>query len=206
MRIKTFLIVGVLVEAVAVVFVLAGMVLASHNHDDAQTQDRFSNETSIAAFQLVSLTADYLLYPEDQGRAERQWLSRWRSLERPLAQPGFAEAEQNPFVAELRKAHARARSLFVRAMEIAHRPRAGGGHTSELTAQERRLLAQVQTLTQVMVSQASLLSAQSAMALAEAKLNAERLVVALMVLMATFALVLLVAAIWRVVIVRRQMI
>ena len=125
MRIKTFLIIGILVEVAAATIVLAGMVNAARNHDDAQTQDRFSNEASIAVFQLVSLTADYLLYREDNGRAERQWLSKWRSLERLLAQPGFAEAENNPYVAELKNLHVRVRSLFVRATDVPSGSRTG---------------------------------------------------------------------------------
>jgi PAS domain S-box-containing protein len=148
---------------VASVSIGTGLWFAHQNYRQAVMGDRFATAVVTAAFQLTTLTGDYLLYRED--RAATQWIRRHESLGELLRNPGFRAAEGGRTISQLYREHSVAGKFFARATKIAVENQGGDSSAEATVLRNKRLMTALLTATQAMVSQASLLSKRNRLAL-----------------------------------------
>lgn len=192
MKIRTFLVAGILSTVIVIGSTVVGLVTASRNYHQALKHSRLENEISLGVFQLTALTFDYGQHEGGLIRAKRQWIVKHRSLEKLLKYPGNSDEIEifglNKLLSILNKAQA----LFVQAVSINEDLQKSGADLPIVKAQKRMLLAQVQTLIQNMSSEVSYLSANSSLVLQETTEKSERLIFLLLILLLIFMVVLVV--------------
>ncbi|MCH8090947.1 MAG: PAS-domain containing protein [Proteobacteria bacterium] len=140
-----------------------GLWFAHQNYREAVMGDRFAAAVVTAAFQLTTLTGDYLLYREE--RAAIQWVRKHESLGELLRNPGFGAGKGDRIISRLGRDHSVAGNLFARATKIPVENQASGNSPEANVMREKRLMTALLTATQAMVSQASLLSKQNRLVL-----------------------------------------
>ena len=162
-RITTIVFAGALISMVASVLIGTGLWFAHQNYREAVMGDRFAAAVVTAAFQLTTLTGDYLLYREE--RAAIQWVRKHESLGELLRNPGFGAGKGDRIISRLGRDHSVAGNLFARATKIPVENQASGNSPDANVMREKRLMTALLTATQAMVSQASLLSKQNRLVL-----------------------------------------
>lgn len=136
------------------------LFIGSDKYQKAQAIEEFSREVSVYAFQLTSLTGDYLLYHEN--RAILQWREVHESLNSLLLTiAGSADIETRESIRELLQLHVRTGDMFE--LAINHASSAGSDHGNSGSRQifEKQVASQIMSGTHAMVSAAALMSAQS---------------------------------------------
>ena len=119
-RITTIVFAGALISMVASVLIGTGLWFAHQNYREAVMGDRFAAAVVTAAFQLTTLTGDYLLYREE--RAAIQWVRKHESLGELLRNPGFGAGKGDRIISRLGRDHSVAGNLFARATKLAGIP------------------------------------------------------------------------------------
>lgn len=149
MRIRTLFILGVAVSVILTSFSGLGAFLAYRDFDRAYSANRFADDVITSVYQLTALTGDYILYFSD--RAEEQWLRKSQALDQILAGPEIENSELEKEILKYRRYHQKVDQLFTRSAAL------HGEHPSHLkaTSEEAALLSQLQTVMQIMVSEAT---------------------------------------------------
>lgn len=158
LRITSLILAGVLASVVVVMASAAILWTVFDKQRDAVALARFTTEVAMAAFQLTALTQDYLLYREP--RAKTQWMNRHESLGKLLYQPRFDREQTAQSLVVLRRNHAVARRLFLQ-IEPVPRDVIGGQEPVSVATREKRLVDLILTVSEAMVSEASLMSLSS---------------------------------------------
>ena len=138
--------------AAIAVAVSGGLYVALQEGDEALRKGDIASDIGQAVFELTVLTGDYLLHHEK--RAQIQWERKHESLGRVLREPGFGRAEEAPALAVVQANHVEIGEIFARLVATYPARRAPGGRTDLSLALEQRLVAQLLTRSQTMVSRA----------------------------------------------------
>lgn len=162
-RISSLFIAGVLVSLVITVTTGIGLWFLYQDYRDAVMRERFASAVVTAAFQLTSLTGDYMLYRET--RARDQWIRKHETLGKLLRNPGFQRTIKDHEIPRLRRDHAKAQKLFGRISESFMKNRQGGQGMKSAIAREKRLVDTLLTVMQALASHASLNSTRNRLAL-----------------------------------------
>ncbi|WP_460018956.1 sensor histidine kinase [Magnetospira thiophila] len=113
----------------------------------------------IAAFQLNSLTGDYILH--HTSRAAEQWRQRHRSLEKILASPGTLARTDHQMLERIEQYHAKALILFERTQTVLNRIQMDPEGPLTFTPELRSLVGQLRTTTQAIATQSVRFSQRS---------------------------------------------
>lgn len=148
-RIRNLFILSVVVSGVLTASSGLGAFLAYRDFARAYAQNRFANEVITSVYQLTALTGDYILYFSD--RSEAQWIQKSWTLGQILDDPGTDSPELEKEILKYRRHHQKINHLFIRSTAF-HRE-----HPAHLqaTPEEAAILSQLQTLMQMMVSDAT---------------------------------------------------
>lgn len=149
MRIRTLFILGVAISGIVTAFSGVGAYLAYRDFARASAANSFADNVITSVYQLTALTGDYILYFSD--RAEAQWIRKSRALDQILDNPKIENPELEKEILKFRRYHRKIDQLFTRSTAL-HRE-----HPVHLkvTPEEAALLSQLQTVMQIMVSEAA---------------------------------------------------
>lgn len=163
MRIATLFLLSEILAASLMVLTGTGVYIAYREYSDAYDADRFAYAVSTDVYQLTALTGDYILHFSD--RAAAQWTRKGEALDQLLSSPKFVNTELEGDILKLQQYHIKSGQLFARSVAArGKRPQA-----STPTLQETTLLAQLQTIMQVMASEAARFSQRHNILMADAK-------------------------------------
>lgn len=148
-RIRTLFILGVAVSAILTTSSGLGAFLAYRDFARAYTANRFADDVISSVYQLTALTGDYILYFSD--RAEDQWARKSQALEQILGGPEIENPELEKEILKYRRHHQKINKLFARSTAL------HGEYPAHLkaTPEEAAILSQLQTVMQIMVSEAA---------------------------------------------------
>jgi PAS domain S-box-containing protein len=154
LKIKSKLNITMLVSMLAVAFCLAMLANAFIHFQQATTLEKSADQIVRGVFELTMLTNDYLIHKS--ARAEQQWQIRHRQLAELISRSKANGTQQGQLFYAMLHDHEIIRALFLKLLDIHQKPDKIENHIHKQLS--NRLIGQITTTAQQIVSAAFRLS------------------------------------------------